>query len=914
MGWNGALVDSEILAVHAALVPTGDHGEVVLFGGDEHWGAQQESAGGDVWKKTRVYDVRTHSILSVPVESPDSDVFCSHHAFASDGRLLIAGGTSKWPETDIHGHGLDFLGHNRCWLYRPHTRDWVEVAHLNRNPDQPDEPESGGRWYPGCVTLANGDVLALFGHLMQQDVRHRNTLPERYNQAANNWINAPKEMAHPLPPGGGLRFLFYARCFTLPDGSVFFATPMPVDFATAMSGDGTYFSTRYDPASGDYEAPKIPEPGSGAYHDWSRPAILLPLLPGEDWRPRVLFCGDTTAIKIDLGASSPSWQNTAARNGAVAGRTREYSNAALLPTGQVCVVGGVSVVDPENPVLEAEIYDPGIDWTADAYSATDSWTQKEAAQHTRNYHSVALLLPNGKVWVAGGNDNADSGDPADVGVKWIELYEPDYVAVANRIQITDAPRFAPYGEPFEIMLDRVATNVARVALIRNGSVTHSTNNDQRYVGLEITARDGNTLTVTSPPSGGVAPPGYYMLWVVDNAGNPCELARFVRLAHVGCRVVTDRSTFSIEEIDSLGGGGQVTITNAVYVYFDGFLDGELTGTPTFSLTWTDTDGTVASSELTLVSAGRLLESSPPHPDIPQRITFAYHVRFPDLSAFDDVVDERNVRLTFTLGPFTCSETIDLTRSPNPYMLDVDPVANNPHWLSIDVRVFPTLSGITYFGDIGQGTSDASAITFIRAVIDKFNNAPEGISHHFNSISTDPSASPLVLATGILGMRFFNYAVARVRYRATSTVAQDVRAFFRLFNTVGTALEYNTGTTYRVSPGPDRVPLLGIAGGEVVSIPFFASERVETVQGQAGAASMLAQPLDAVREVQDITPTAGVEVTAYFGCWLDINRTRKRFPDHTGRRRRAVGRRGVSEHPGTGAGPSPVPGHGDLLPT
>lgn len=878
MPWNATIVDSQILAVHAALVPAGSQGEVVLFGGDEHWEDQQESAGGDLWKKTRVYDVATHSIVAATIPSPDTDVFCAHHAFAADGRLLIVGGTSKWPEGgDVHGHGLDYLGHRRCWLYNPHTRNWVEAAPLNRNPDQPDEPQSGGRWYPGCVTLANGDVLATFGHPMQQDVRHRNTLPERFNQGANTWINSPKEMAFPIEPGGAVRYLFFARSFTLRDGTVFLATPMPVDFETAPSGDGTYFSTRFDVASGEYEGPKITEPGSGAYHDWSRPAVMLPLLPGEDWRERVLFCGDTTAIKIDLGAANPQWQDTAARDPSVSGLTRVYSNAALLPTGEVCLVGGVDVVKPEVPVLQAEIYDPGIDWAAGSYTGTDSWAVKESAQRTRNYHSTALLLPNGKVWVAGGNVDGKSGNPDTLGIKEIELYEPDYIAVANRIQITSAPRFAPYGQPFEIAIDRPATNVSRVALIRTSSVTHSTDTDQRYVGLEITARDGNTLTVEAPPSGGVAPPGYYMLWVVDNADNPCQLARFVRLAHVGCRVVTDRSTFSVEEIESIGGGGQVTITNAVYVYFDGFIDGELSGTPSFTLTWTDTNAPVAASELTLVAAGKLLEATPPHPDVPQRVTFAYHVRFPNTSAFSGVVDERNVRLTFTLGPLSCSETIDLTRAPNPYMIDVDPAKNNPHWLSTDVRLLLTVGGVTYFDDVAQGTSASAPITFIRALLDKFNAGAEGPSHPFNSLKTDQSEAPLALATSVAGMKLYNYAIAKVRYRATGTVADDVKVFFRMFNTVGTALEYDTATTYRVSSGANPVPLLGTAGGEVVSIPFFASERVETVSGNAGATSMVDQPLDSVREVQDITPDPGAEVTAYFGCWLDFNQTRKRFP-------------------------------------
>lgn len=879
MPWNAAVIDSQILAVHAAVVPSGPQGEVVLFGGDEHWSAQQESVPGDLFKKTRVYDVASHSIVPASVPSPDSDVFCAHHAFAADGRLLIVGGTSKWPESgDVHGHGLDFLGHRRCWLYNPRGRTWVEAARLNTNPDLPDEEESGGRWYPGCVTLGNGDVFAAFGHPAQQDFRHRNTLPERYNEAGNTWVNSPKEMAFPIAPGGGVRYLFFPRMFTLPDGNVFIATPMPVEFEAAPSGDGTYFSTRYNPVTGDYVGHKIPEPAQGGYHGWYRTAVLLPLLPDEGYRPRVLFCGEPQSIKIDLGDPTGEWQNTAGRDPSVQALRRVHLNAAILPTGQVCMVGGVDVDDPEVPVPQAELYDPGIDWAAGTYTGTDSWSvDAGAATRTRNYHSTALLLPNGKVWTAGGNENANSGNPDDVGVKAIELFEPAYIAVANRIQINSAPRFADYGQPFEIGLDRAATNVERVALIRAGSATHSTNNDQRYVGLPIGARNGNTLTVTAPPGGNVAPPGYYMLWVVDTSGNPCQLARWVRLGHVGCSVFTDRSTFSEEEILSLGNGAQATINNAIAVYFDGWLDGELSGDPSFALTWDATGQPVDPNDLTLVPAGRLLEVVPGAPDVPQRITFPFHLRFFNTDVFASVVDELLVRVRFTLGPHQCSETIDLTKSPNPYMTDIDPAVNNPGWLSTDVRVFATQEGQTRFG-VTQGSGAASARTFIRGVLDRFNASPGD----FLSIPAGQQSSPLIIWTDFFGLEFFNYAVAKVRYRANTTVAQNVKVFFRLFNTVGTALEYSRDTMYRhTGPGSGTVPLLGHAGGELVSIPFFIQERVETRQGQPGATSMTAQPLDPNYEVKNITPTPGVEVTMFFGCWLDINQTRRRFPIQPG---------------------------------
>lgn len=283
MPWNPTIVGSEILAAHAALVPNGDEGEVVLFGGDEHWFDQQEPGG--AFRKTRVYDVKTHTLVAGAVASPDSDVFCAHHAFAADGRLLIVGGTQKWPEdTDAHGHGLDFLGHRRCWVYNHKRRTWTEVAPLRPSPDQPDEPHSGGRWYPGVVTLADGEVAAFMGHPDQADTRHRNARPERYNQAANLWTLMPKSMGTTGPPNiEGRRYLFFPRVYTVPNGNVFFATAMPANFTPGA--EGPHLSTAYDPITGDYLDPKVAEP-DGAYAGGParRPAAPAPggRLPGAD--------------------------------------------------------------------------------------------------------------------------------------------------------------------------------------------------------------------------------------------------------------------------------------------------------------------------------------------------------------------------------------------------------------------------------------------------------------------------------------------------------------------------------------------------------------------------------------------------------------------------------------------------------
>jgi hypothetical protein len=881
MGWNPAEIDSEILAVHAALVPNGPDGEVVLFGGDEHWGAQQESAANDSWKKTRVYDVRTHSLVAGQVQSPASDVFCAHHVFIGDGRLLIAGGTSEWPVSDDgHNHGLDFPGHSRCWLYNPRARQWIETARLNRNPSQPDEARSGGRWYPGLVAMGDGSAIAFFGHLDRNDTRHRNTIPERYFPSRGAWLHLPQAIGKPgTPDSGGRRYLFFPRAYVLPNGKIFSATPLPFDFAAQASGsDGPHHSTSFDAETGTYATPRAANP-DGVHGGWDLPAVLLPLLPSDGrYNSRALYWEGTQPRWIDVDAASPDWTNTGARVALVAGRNRRFCNMVLLPTGQVCVVGGVHVTDPEDPVDQAEIFTPDINWATNQYGPGNGvWTLGAGnAIQTRNYHSTALLLPNGKVWVAGSSIDAHAGDPATTGIRKIELFEPDYVAVAGRIAIQSAPPYLPYGREFDVVIDQAAVNVQRVAVIRNSSVTHSTDNDQRYVGLEIVARTGNTLRLRAPPNGNVAPPGYYMLWVIDTAGNPCQIARFVRLGHVFGRVILNRSTFSQEEVAATGGGGTATFVRALYVDYDGFRDTELTGFPAFALTFAG-GGAVPANQVRLEFAARYTEASPPHPDIPTRITYAYHVIFETLDAYTGWLDRRDIDVRFTHGGLECGARIKLSKSPNPFMLDVDPDGTNPFWLSTDVRVFKMRPGETNFGATFPAAPGGDApYTFIRSAIDRLRSGM--LSFNAFPIELEDAVLDGAYLSGMPPRATFNFAVAKVRYRATTTIAQNVRCFFRMCNAATTGLEFNTSTVYRSTSAPNPVPLLGIAGGQLVSIPFTNEPRINTVTGQPGAAALTGQLLNTTYDIQNITPNSGgAEVTAYFGVYLDINQPVKRFP-------------------------------------
>jgi hypothetical protein len=850
-----------------------------MFGGDEHNPAQ---GGTDTTPavpanvdRTALYDVASMTVTRTT--SPTTDVFCAGHAFMGDGRLLVVGGTESWGGEDaggpggghVHQHG-NFGGHQACWVYNHHQlppNNWKRAADLNFKVGP---GEGGGRWYPSCLTLPSGDVVACGGHPSRRSLNwHENDLPERYSPAANywGWYPNPVPFEHPSLPGN-----WYPRLSLVRGGWIF--------FTTRHNNQCRFF----DPNTGNLVGPAIAAPPSPYNSGWDYSVIQLPLLPGDNYRSRILAVNGTQPQKIELnldaGAPTPSWGDAGTRQGSAANKARTFSCPVYLPTGQVLVSGGINGSADTAAVKTPEIYTPDINWNTRTYNAGQgTWqTVEEAAQIARNYHSVALLLPDGSVFTASSSKNGGSGDPNVVGQKNIEIFFPAYFSNPNRPMIVNAPLSLSYAQT-EFTLDTGSTaqaaSIRKVALVRCGSVTHSADFDQRYVALRFEQTGTPRLRVTFPNDPSVVPPGHYMLWIVDQNDLPCQLARFVRVAHQGCTLITDRSTFSKEEVEALGNGGPATFDNALYVQFDGFIHTELTGTPSFSVRWADTNVDVPPGDFTLIPGPRLQEVNPGFADTPQRITFPFHVRFNNLNLYSTFTDTRQLRLTFTLGAHVCTQTLDLTYAPNPYMVDINAAENNPAWLSTDVRVFSIQAGQFKFGDVFQDTNNP--IPFIRQCLDKLNSS--GGNALFNTLSTSATLDLATNGPFPLMLPVFNYAIARVRYRAKTTTAQRVKCFLRMFNVAATGLEFDPNTTYRrTTVGPNTIPLIGTAGGEIVSIPFFASDRVETVQGQPGATSMASQALDPVYEMRDIAPNpSGAEVTAYFGCWLDINQARKRIP-------------------------------------
>jgi hypothetical protein len=584
---------SEVLAVHAALLP---NGKVLFFGGSQHlYDATLRSIDDPRLDNTRLWDPRTRSVERAPSPRPLYDLFCSGHAFLADGSLLVAGGTSAYPPPDDDFHHAHYRGSRRSARFdssAPPSQPWLAAAELcreerdnrNLNPDQ--SRGDGGRWYPSLVTLGDGNVAAFGGHPEQADDRHSNTTVEVFvpsGRGPGAWLRAGREPAGAVAATSdrGLRIPeVYPRVCLLPNGRVFVAcladgrTYSWDPYARSTSGEtngwgdmaafpagptpnrsdanqSAWERTYFDTGRVDY---------SRTFFAWS--TALLPLLPENDYTARVLLVGRMQPYVIELGTHEDPWPRSAAwrptsprdtshpelfspsplrrnvipeteypgRGGFENGRNVRFTNvtgmrqqclAVLLPDATVLVLGG-STTHPSDwsgyffdGVLLPEVYDP----------ATDRWRTIATPAHVpRVYHGVALLLADGSVWSAGSNPFGD-GRLDDRELR-IEIFEPWYFDRARPV-ISDTPAEVRHGGRFEVRTPQAAA-IRRVAAIRAASATHGFVYDQRYVGLQFRVLAPDRLEVTAPPDSWIAPPGFYLLFIIDGAGVP-SIGAFLRI-------------------------------------------------------------------------------------------------------------------------------------------------------------------------------------------------------------------------------------------------------------------------------------------------------------------------------------------------------------------------------------------------
>lgn len=428
-----------------------------------------------------------------------------------------------------------------------------------------------------------------------------------------------------------------------------------------------------------------------------------------------------------------------------------------------------------------------------------------------------------------------------------QVYGPDETSKGSGDVQSGAP-FWGILSPLEPWAGAAAQN-STTGIVANVQATRPWASPENEQNLPQNQKDSRDPTVVFPPSYDTVPHSAYF--------------------------ILDRNIFSSYEV-----AATTSYPAAMALIYDGFTPNELGGNPpappTFTITFDSAGGPDASAFITVSAEAPLLED-PGGVDTPQRITFPIDIQFVDPSVFNSFVDTRFVHVQATHGIVVTGTGFELTKQPSPYMLD-----GAISWLSTDVRVFKLAPGGQLQNSaVKQPDPNAdpkAPLTYINGLLSELRQPGGNGDLIFGALSQDEQVSALELSQTEGGTPIFNFAVAKVRYRANTVAAGNTQVFFRTFSTLRSALDYsyigNSPPTinYRRSGSwPNAVPLLGLIDGEIASIPYFAVDRIDST-----AQPMTAQLLD-TPNIQTINAAGGQESEMYFGCWLDFNQPTPRFP-------------------------------------
>lgn len=444
----------------------------------------------------RLWDPATGLFIPVPY---DANLFCGGHTTLGDGRVIIVG-----------GHITPYVGTRDTTIFDPQSSAWSRGADMFRS-----------RWYPTATSLPDGRVLSISGDQITRGAPINRpydssaTIPEIYDPIADSWTQLT---------GAARETRLYPFMFVLPDGRVIDAGPFAqsqfLDLGTNTWTPGP--TSQIDGQSAvQYRPGRILKSGTAADPDF-------PNLTVTD-----------RAVVLDATQASPAWREVGRM-----GSPRSYHTLTVLPDGNVLASGGGTRSDGADlsfAAKTAEIWDAG----------TESWTTMAAQQQGRLYHSSSLLLPDGRVLVAGGGRFSS----AIVDQENAEIFSPPYLFKGPRPTISSAPSTAVYDSSFSVSTPDAA-DAQSVSLIRLGSTTHSIDQGQSFVPLTFTRGSGE-LMVRAPANPNIAPPGVYMMFIVDDQGVP-SVASFVRLP-----VSQDTTAPTVELTTPAAGAtvaGSVTLT------------------------------------------------------------------------------------------------------------------------------------------------------------------------------------------------------------------------------------------------------------------------------------------------------------------------------------------------------------------
>lgn len=465
------------------------------------------------------YDLVTNNIRLLDVST---NTFCSGGGFLPNGTMISAGGAEARKSRAFLTDG----GFQSLRMWNPcddGTCEWIE------NPTDPAWTMTGNRWYVSITTLPSGELFVLGGSnesLAINSLATNNPTWEIYPKPANIKAadykpNFMQFMVDSLPNN------LYPNVYSLPDGNIFiFANQKSMIFNVAKNE----------------VIKRMPDlPGGPRSYPLTGSHILLPLDPAKNYAHEILVCGGSEAKtqkakalqscgRINLADADPQWEMDEMPT------PRLMGDAIALADGKImflngCMTGYAGFRHGNDPVFTPAIYDP-------AAPLGQRFTEWEPSNIPRMYHSVAMLLPDGSVFVAGSNENSevrlkDVPFPTEYRV---ENFTPPYLStdLARPEIVSKVPEKVTYAQKVLVTVDVKDTSKYEPEVVfmlgHRGFVTHSTHMSQRMTKLvaKATHTEGTKITyeVVMPPNANIMPPGPHYMHMLNN-GVPSVAVHFL---------------------------------------------------------------------------------------------------------------------------------------------------------------------------------------------------------------------------------------------------------------------------------------------------------------------------------------------------------------------------------------------------
>jgi hypothetical protein len=505
--WEPIQYRFKYLPVHVALLHTG---KVLAFGGsgnDPKYLKHPHPA--EIFEPDEVgkHNGNVYEISNADIKG---DIFCAGHSFLQDGKLLVVGGTFKYDNSLFGIPFPPFRGMDNAHIFDPKTLTWKQILNMKNS-----------RWYPTCVMNSDGSVLVMAGLTKNFPWVFLNKIEILENGQHWKYID---EINRWLP--------LYPRLHLLPNGEIFYAGSFNTHYTFPFSVKG-FPSATLNIKTKRWHT--IGNPNNTNREEGT--TVLLPLVPPEYTTKVLLIAGGTPqgndAIPdveiIDFSEKKPQYKEFAKLK-----HPRYYVYPVILPDKSILVLGGKvgkkghlhddmshqhnhdhgdgELSHHPDAVLEPELLDP----------ETNMWHPMADMKVDRLYHSNALLLPDGRIMTAGSNPQRTENELR------IEVFKPPYLFRGERPIIKRCNTEIDYNQKLEIETDN-SEEIKEICLIRPSSTTHCVNTEQRYVGLEFEIKSRTIINANIPDSPNLAPPGYYMLFIIDNKVVP-SIACFIKIS------------------------------------------------------------------------------------------------------------------------------------------------------------------------------------------------------------------------------------------------------------------------------------------------------------------------------------------------------------------------------------------------